>query len=143
MSHNKNMKAMKNKIKYIYIHTYNWGLPGGSDSRESAYNAEDLGSIPGLGRSPGEGTGSPLQHSCLKNPMDRGAWWATVRGVANSLTRLSNLGIRQTQNQLSSLSFCIGLRGYYLLTGSHSQIKSEGCSDCSVISILVLLMGMN
>ena len=42
----------------------------------------DVGSVPGLGRSPGEGNGNPLQHSCLENPMDRGAWWATVHGVA-------------------------------------------------------------
>ena len=47
---------------------------GSSDGKASAYNAGDLGSIPGLGRSPGEGNGNPLQHSCLKNPMDRGAW---------------------------------------------------------------------
>jgi len=48
--------------------------PGGSDSKASAYNARDPGSIPGLGRSPGEGNGNPLQYSCLENPMDGGAW---------------------------------------------------------------------
>ena len=57
------------------------GFPGGSDSKESAYNAGDLGSIPGSGRSPGEGNGYPLQYSCLENPMDRGAWWDIVHGV--------------------------------------------------------------
>ena len=52
----------------------NWvGFPGGSDSKASAYNVGDLGSIPGSGRSPGEGNGNPLQHSCLENPMDRTA----------------------------------------------------------------------
>ena len=55
---------------------------GGSDSKEFACNTGDLGSIPGLGRSPGKRNGSPLQYSCLQNPMDRGAWWATVHGVA-------------------------------------------------------------
>jgi len=50
------------------------GFPGGSDSEESAYNAGGLGSIPGLGRSPGGGHGNPLQYSCLENPMGRGAW---------------------------------------------------------------------
>ena len=50
----------------------------------------DLGSIPGSGRFPGEGNGNPLQYSCLENPMDRGAWWATVHGVAKSQTRLNN-----------------------------------------------------
>ena len=50
------------------------GFPSGLDSRESDYNVGDMGSVPGLGRSPGEGNGSPLQYSCLENPMDRGAW---------------------------------------------------------------------
>ena len=53
----------------------------GSDGRESACKAGDLGSIPGSGRSPGEGNGNPLQCSCLENSMDRGAWWATVHGL--------------------------------------------------------------
>ena len=56
-------------------------FPGGSDGKVSARNAGDLGSISGSGRSPGEGNGNPLQYSCLKNPMDRGAWWATVPRV--------------------------------------------------------------
>ena len=56
----------------------------------SAYNAGHLGSIPGLGRSPGEGNGNPLQYSCLENPMERGAWQATVHGVAKSQTRLND-----------------------------------------------------
>ena len=53
-------------------------FPSGSDGKASAYNVGDLGSIPGSGRSSGEGNGNPLQYSCLENPMDRGAWWATV-----------------------------------------------------------------
>ena len=66
------------------------GFLGGSDGKESAYNAGDLSPIPGSGRSPREGSGNPLQYSCLENPMDRGAWWATVHGVAKSQTRLNN-----------------------------------------------------
>ena len=62
------------------------GFPGGSASKESASNAGDVGLSPELGRSPGEGNGNPLQYSCLENPMDRGAWWATVCGVAKSQT---------------------------------------------------------
>ena len=65
-------------------------LFGGSDGRESACSAGDLGSIPGSGRSPGGGDGNPLQYSCLENPMGRGAWQATVHGVTKSWTRLSN-----------------------------------------------------
>ena len=55
-------------------------FPGGSDGKESACNAGDLGLIPGLGKIPGEGNGNPLQYSCLENSMDKGAWWATVHG---------------------------------------------------------------
>ena len=61
-------------------------FPGGSDRKASAYNVGDPGSIPGLGRSPGEGNGNPLQYSCLENPMDRGGWKVTVHGVAKSRT---------------------------------------------------------
>ena len=65
-------------------------FPGGSIGKASAYNAGDLGLIPGLGRFPGEGNGNPLQHSCLENPVDGGAWYATVHGVSKSRTQLSN-----------------------------------------------------
>ena len=62
------------------------GFPGGSDGKESAYSVGDPGLILGLGRSPGEGKGKPLQYSCLENSMDRGACWATVHGVEKSQT---------------------------------------------------------
>ena len=68
-------------MKYIQLVTI-WGFPGGSDSKESACNTGDAGSIPGLERPPGEGKGYPLQSSCLENPMDRGAWQAAAHGVA-------------------------------------------------------------
>ena len=64
-------------------------IHGGSDSKESACDAGDLGSTPGLGRSPGEGNGSPLQYSCLENSMGRGDWQATVHGAKKSWTQLS------------------------------------------------------
>jgi len=63
---------------------------GGSDGKESTCSAEDPGSTPGPRRSPGEGNGYPFQYSCLENTVDRGAWWATVHGVAKSWTRLSD-----------------------------------------------------
>ena len=75
--------------KYIYgqrLEGYNISFPGGSEGKASACNAGDLGSIPGSGRSPGEGNGNPLQYSCLENPTDRGAWWTTVHGIAESDT---------------------------------------------------------
>ena len=63
-------------------------FPGDSDSKASAYNVGELGLIPGSGISTGEGNGNPPQYSCLGNPMDGGAWWPTVHGVAKSWTRL-------------------------------------------------------
>ena len=63
---------------------------GVSDSKDPACNGGDPGLIPGSGRSTGEGNGKPLQYSCMENPMDRGAWRATVHGVAKSWTQLSN-----------------------------------------------------
>ena len=69
------------------------GIPGGSEVKASAYSVGDLGSIPESGRSLGEGNGNPPQYSCLDNPMDGGAWWATVHGVAKSQTRLSEARI--------------------------------------------------
>ena len=65
------------------------GFPGGSNGKESASNAEDLGSVSRLRRSLGEGNGYPLQYSCLESPMDRGAWQATLHGVTKTQTRLS------------------------------------------------------
>ena len=62
--------------------------PGDSDGKESACSVGDLGSIPGLGRSPGEGDGNPLQYSCLGNPMDGGVWQVTVHGIAEGHTQL-------------------------------------------------------
>ena len=67
-------------------HLPTMGFPGGSDSKASDHNAGDQGLIPGLGRSPGELSGNPLQYSCLENSMGVGAWWATVHGVAKSRT---------------------------------------------------------
>jgi len=66
------------------------GFPSGSVVMNLPANAGDVGSIPGSGRSPGEGDGNPLQHSCLGNLRDKGAWWATVHRIAKSRTQLSH-----------------------------------------------------
>ena len=71
------------------------GFPGDSEVKVSACNVGDLGSIRGLGRSPGEGNGNPFQYSCLENPMDGGAWWVTVHRVTKSQTQLSDLCLLQ------------------------------------------------
>ena len=76
---------------FSHIYTLLIGFPGGLEVKASASNAGDLGSIPASGRSPGEGNGNSLQYSCLENPMDGGAWWATVHGVAELV--LFNCGV--------------------------------------------------
>ena len=72
----------------VYLRT---GFPGGSEGKESACNAGDLSSIPGLGIFPGEGNGYSLQYSCPENPMDRGILWGTVHGVTRSQIQLNDL----------------------------------------------------
>ena len=73
------------------VHNLAWSFPGGSNSKESACNVGDQGSIPGSEGYPAEGNGNPLQYSCLENSMDRGAWWVTVHEVAKSRTQLNDL----------------------------------------------------
>ena len=84
------------------------GFPGGSEVKASAGNAGDLGLIPVSGRSLGEGNGNPLQYSCLENPMDGGAWWATVHRVAKSGTRLSDFTFFHTDPLNRTLLKCHG-----------------------------------
>ena len=79
-----------NMNSHTYIYQSSLCFPGGLDSKEFARNVENLGLIPGLGRSPGEGNGNLLQYFCLENPMVRGAWQAIVHGVAKRQTGLSN-----------------------------------------------------
>ena len=73
-------KQWQRMFKLPYNCAHFTGFLDSSDGKASAYNAGDVGSIPGLGRSPGGGLSNPLHYSCLKNPMGRGAWWATVQG---------------------------------------------------------------
>ena len=82
------------------------GFPFDWNGEESAFNAGDLGSIPGSGRSPGEENGNSLQYSCLENPMERGAWWATVHGghkVSDMTERLTNTNTQIYNNNIISL----------------------------------------
>ena len=81
---------VKEKRKIFGIIYFIWGFLCGSAGKKPACNAGDPGLISGLGRSPGEGNGNPLQYSCLGNPMDGGAWQTTVHGVAKSRTQLSD-----------------------------------------------------
>ena len=113
------------------------GFPGGSEVKVSSCNAGDLGSIPGSGRSPGEGNGKPLQSSWLENPMDRGAWWATVHGVAKS------------QTQLSDLTFIFTCHPYLESVDPTPRdevthfITKEGLDPLSISSALLLILCSN
>ena len=100
--------AFSNEFTYLF-----GDFPGGSDSKASAYNVGDPGSIPGLGRSPGEGNGNPLQSSCLENPTDVGTWQATVHGVTKSQTQLSNFTLHICSHAYKSLNFQVtAILGY-------------------------------
>ena len=79
-------KSRSQFLKVVYL-----SFPGDSDGKELACNAGDLGSMPGSGRSPGEGNGCPFQYSCLENSMNREAWQAIVHGVTNNWTQLKQL----------------------------------------------------
>ena len=98
---------------FIYFHSdlcnflpsnFGLGFPSGSDDKESALNAGDPGWIPGLGRSPGEGNGNPLQYSCLENSMDRRDWRVAVHWVAKSKTQLSDYHTHTNLSFFSSFS---------------------------------------
>ena len=115
------------------------GFHGGSDGKESACNAGDPDLIPVLGRSPGEGNGSPLQYSCLENPMDRGAWWATVHGVTNMTERLAHtltrkkdpsspvsVSITPCSQSLSTSGF---ISNTYVSLRGHSYLGTLGPQD--------------
>ena len=78
---------------------------GGSEVKASACNPGDMGSIPGFGISPGEVNGNPLHFSCLENPMDGGAWWATGHGVPKSWTRLNNFTFTWKQSLRQGLLY--------------------------------------
>ena len=100
------------------------GFPGSAEVKVSAWNVGDPGSIPELGRSPGEGNGNPLQYSCLENPMEGGAWWATVHGVAKSQTRLSHFTSQRVRHDwATSLSLCpvTLLQPCFLVPGNFCQ----------------------
>ena len=88
----------------------------------SAYNVGDRGSIPGSGRSPGEGNGNPLQYSCLGNPIDREVWWATVHGVAKSRTQLNGFTFTFKESQIFPNLFLLAVLVTEVQLDSKSKI---------------------
>ena len=111
----------------IHMPTLNLSLgnfPGGSDCKASTRNAGDLGSIPGSGRSPGEGNSNPLQYSCLENTMDGGAW-STVHEVTKSQTKLSDFTFLFFFNPVS-----ISLSLLFIPSSSERSTKTNPASFC-------------
>ena len=111
-------------------------FPSGSDGKASVYNVGDLGSIPGLGRSPGEGNGNPLQYYCLENPMDSGAWQATVHGITKSQARLCDFTSLSLKHALEfhvvhSLAFAL----CYVL---NSVAIVVGVQQCLIIVLICI-----
>ena len=95
------------QLSSISSKKYMWGFPGGTSDKEPTCQCRrhrDMGSILGLGRCPGRGHGTPLQYSCLENPMDRGVWWSTVHGVAKSQTWLKRLSTPTQEVYILSLA---------------------------------------
>ena len=103
------------------------GFPGGSDGKESSCSVGDLVLTPGLGRSPGEGHGYPLQYSCLENPMDRGAWRATVHGVAKSRTGLCSFHLHLGLYLSKAKRGKMGSRRQW---ATPSRREAPGCQGC-------------
>ena len=109
-----------------------FSFPGGSEVKASACNAGDLGLIPGSERSPGEGNGNPLQYSCLENPMDGGAWWATVHGVGKSRTRLSDF-IFTSNEHPGLISFRMDWLDLLAVQGTLKSLLQHHSSKASIL----------
>ena len=124
-------------------------MSAGPDGKASVYTVGDLGSIPGSGRSAGEGNGNPLQYYCLENPMDRGAWWVTVHGVAKSRTRLSNFTLTIYVHLRCGKCHCFILSydwvifhyGYILIFFIHSS--ADGHVSCLHVLTIVNSAAIN
>ena len=102
-------------------------FPGGSEVKVSAYNAGDLGSICGSGRSPGEGNGNPLQYSCLENPMDRGAWWVAKswgRKELDTTKRLHSLTQNKSLSEYLTKHILKFLSGFFFVVEAYIWVAS-------------------
>ena len=132
-----------NRNNYHLLHFTEFGFSGGSEVKASACNAGDVGSIPGSGRSPGEGNGNPLQYSCLENPMDGGAWWARVHGVAQSRTRLSNFTFtfiwysRRDKAKTQMYWYLIQKLYQFILNMGWAKKRWLGWSECPSFSFCI------
>ena len=119
-------------------------FPGDSDSKASAYNAGNLGSIPGLGRSLGEGNGNPVQYSCLENSLDGGAQQASVHGVAKSQTRLNDFTFTMISININNRKTTSGI-GIQQMFSNHIRVfkYSNFSNGCFRVTIFFPINRMN
>ena len=139
----KKRKIIKESWKCFHeLNSFRPGFPGGSEFKASACNAGDLGSIPELEGYPGEGNGYPLQYSCLENPLDRGAWRATVPGVTKSQTRLCTLNHRKetvtfTVDTCEKKMFILSHPNYFMVGRYFMLPLLIVCLNTSALCLLV------
>ena len=114
-------------ISLFYLNFYYRNFTGGSDGKVSDYNAGNLGSVPRSGRSPGEGNGNPLQYSCLENPEDGGTCQATVHGVTESRTRLSEF----THFTTVSIVYILKIHKVHTFIYTHTILKTQKHDSCN------------
>ena len=122
-------RRQRHTLFKIVVLLFTWSFPGSLVVKNPSTNEEDAVSIPGSGRSPGEGNGNPLQYSCMENPMDGEAWQATVHGVAKSRTRLSDFTSRYNEysEQLNSVIMrCLQLLSRYSGINEQLQQRPDG-----------------
>ena len=118
---------------------------GGSVGKNLPANAGNVGSIPGSGRSPGEGNGNPLQHSCLENPRDGGAWWAAVYGVVQSRTQLKRLSSSSSMAFLVSIFWKISILFSIVASPIYiPNISAQGFSfSVSSLTLVIYLLSFD
>ena len=122
----------------MFSYGFSDSFPDSSVGKEATCNAGDPGSIPSLGRSPGEGNGNPLQYSCLENSMDGGAWWTTVHGVAKSRTRLSDFTTFTMPVSSTRVCVCVLVTQSCLTLCGPMDCSLPGSSDHGILQAGIL-----
>ena len=123
--------SLYNLSSFFSFFIYSLNLPGGSDGKLSACSVGHTGWTPEWGSSSGEWNGSPLQYSCLENPMDRGAWWAMIHGVTENRTWLSGFHTQALHKALESQKWIVKV-----FRSNLSSMKTDICNVCTYIAYI-------